>query len=184
MCPIFRFAPREEATPRAKANLLRGLLTGNLPSEHLSSDELKAVSDLCINCHQCRLECPASVDIPKLVTEARAQYVATNGLSRTDWVMSRLDWFSQLGSRFAPLANWAIGNRAMRWLMQYILGISAGRKLPRFARTSFMRWASRERLTQPPRSSGQKVAYFVDTYANWHDVELAMAVVDLSLIHI
>lgn len=179
MCPIFRFAPREEATPRAKANLLRGLLTGNLPSEYLSSDELKAVSDLCINCHQCRLECPASVDIPKLVTEARAQYVATNGLSRTDWVMSRLDWFSQWGSRFAPLANWAIGNRAMRWLMQYILGISAGRKLPRFARTSFMRWANRERLTQPPRSSGLKVVYFVDTYANWHDVELAMAVVDV-----
>ena len=179
MCPIFRFAPREEATPRAKANLLRGLLTGRLSSDHLSSEGLKAVSDLCFNCHQCRLECPAGVDIPKLVTEARGQYVATNGLGLTDWFLSRLDFFSQLGSRFGTLTNWAFGNRPMRWLMQYSLGIPAGRKLPRLARQSFLRWAHRRRLTQPPRGSGKKVLYFVDTYANWYDVDLAIAVVDI-----
>ena len=30
MCPIFRFLPGEEASPRAKANLIRGVLTGAL----------------------------------------------------------------------------------------------------------------------------------------------------------
>ena len=30
MCPIFRFAPAEEASPRAKANLMRGILSGEL----------------------------------------------------------------------------------------------------------------------------------------------------------
>ncbi|MBI2477480.1 MAG: FAD-binding oxidoreductase, partial [Planctomycetia bacterium] len=33
MCPIFRFAPREEASPRAKANLVRAVLTGRLSSK-------------------------------------------------------------------------------------------------------------------------------------------------------
>ncbi len=31
MCPIFRFAPAEEASPRAKATLMRAVLTGQLP---------------------------------------------------------------------------------------------------------------------------------------------------------
>ena len=79
MCPIFRFAPREEASPRAKANLLRAIFTGRLDAAELSQDRLKAVADLCVHCHQCRLECPAGVDIPKLMAETKAQYVATNG---------------------------------------------------------------------------------------------------------
>ena len=52
MCPIFRSAPAEEASPRAKANLIRGVLTGSLDPKLLTSDEFKAVADLCVNC-QC-----------------------------------------------------------------------------------------------------------------------------------
>ena len=35
MCPIFRFSPREEASPRAKANLCAGMLTGRLPPDEM-----------------------------------------------------------------------------------------------------------------------------------------------------
>ena len=56
MCPIFRSAPREEASPRAKANLLRAVLTGRLDPSSLQAEELKSIADLCVNCHQCRLE--------------------------------------------------------------------------------------------------------------------------------
>ena len=35
MCPIFRFAPAEEASPRAKANLIRGILTGSVDLSRL-----------------------------------------------------------------------------------------------------------------------------------------------------
>ena len=58
MCPIFRFAPSEEASPRAKANLMRAVIAGQLDPALLAKDELKAIADLCVNCHQCRLECP------------------------------------------------------------------------------------------------------------------------------
>src|SRR4029077_14457440 len=61
MCPIFRFGPVEESSPRAKANLMRGILTGHLDPELIKSDDFKDVADLCVNCQQCRLECPAGV---------------------------------------------------------------------------------------------------------------------------
>lgn len=177
MCPMFRFAPSEEASPRAKANLTRAILTGRLDSEQLSKDTLKAIADLCVNCHQCRLECPAGVDIPKLVFETKAQYVATNGLRPGDWLFTRLDQLCRYGSMFATLSNWAIGNRTMRWVLEKMLGVAQGRKLPRFAPRTFLREAQRARLTRQGRREGRKVMYFVDTYANWFDVELARALV-------
>ena len=177
MCPIFRFAPAEESSPRAKANLLRGILSGALPAVTLTSDEFKDVADLCVNCHQCRLECPATVDIPKLMMEAKGSYVLTNGLGTTDWLMSRVDRLSQFGSLLAPLANWAISNRPARWVIEKTLGVDRRRKLPRFASRSFLRIAARRRLTRPTRRDVAKVLYFVDTYANYHDPQLAEAFV-------
>ena len=177
MCPIFRFAPREESSPRAKANLVRGILTGALELDTLAQDDFKAVVDLCVHCHQCRLECPASVDIPKLMVEGRAAYVQANGLRPTDWIMTRIDMFSRLGSRIGSIANWMIANRQARWVIEKLVGIAQGRKLPRFARRSFMQEAVRRRLTHPTRRSGPKVVYFVDTYANYYDPQLAEALV-------
>ncbi|NJM40432.1 MAG: oxidase, partial [Anaerolineae bacterium] len=79
MCPINRMNPREEASPRAKANLVRGLLAGQLPEDTLLQDVCKEVADLCVHCHMCRIECPANVDVPKMMLEAKASYVEING---------------------------------------------------------------------------------------------------------
>lgn len=177
MCPLFRFAPREEASPRAKANLMRAILTGQLEPAQLAGDALKSVADLCVNCHQCRLECPANVDIPKLMVECKSQYVAVNGLHVDDWILARLDRVSSLASNFATVANWGLGNRATRWLLEKLFGVSQERKLPRLAPRTFLRWAHRRRITRPPKHSSRKVLYFVDIYANWYDTQLAEAFV-------
>ena len=177
MCPIFRVLPAEEASPRAKANLIRGVLTGRLELSTLSSDDFKDVADLCVHCHMCSLECPSLVDIPKLMLEGKGAYVAANGLDHGDWVMSRLDLVLALGSRFSTLTNWALGNRRMRWLIEKTLGIAQGRKLPRVARRSFVRRIARRRLTHPRRHTGDKVAYMVDTFADYCDTQLADATV-------
>jgi len=177
MCPIFRLAPREEASPRAKANLLRGILTGQLDQASFSRDELKAIADLCVNCHQCRLECPASVDIPKLMMEAKGQYVAVNGLRMSEWLLTRLDVLYKWAGRAPWVANFLERNRTSRWMLERLFGIAHARKLPRFSRRPFLRWAARQRLTQPSRRTGRKVLYFVDAFVNWNDVELGQAAV-------
>lgn len=177
MCPIFRILPSEEASPRAKANLLRGVLSGELDASAIESDEFKQVADLCVNCHQCRLECPASVDIPRMMIEAKAQHVATNGLSLAETIVTRLDLLGWLGSRFSPVYNWGIANRWVRWGVEKAVGIAQQRKLPRISARPFMRRAARRRLTRPSRRAGAKVLYFVDTYANYHDPQLGEALV-------
>jgi len=179
MCPIFRVLPSEEASPRAKANLIRGVLAGTLDLASLTSDEFKAVADLCVNCHMCAVECPAKVDIPKLMLEGKGAYVAANGLSVSDWVMARLDLICSLAGRVVTAANWALRNRQARWLLEKLLGIAQGRKLAPLATRTFLQWAHRRRLTRPTRRPGHKVAYFVDLHANYHDPQLGRALVAL-----
>jgi FAD/FMN-containing dehydrogenase/Fe-S oxidoreductase len=177
MCPIFRLLPSEEASPRAKANLIRGILTDNIGPGRLATDDLKDVADLCVHCHSCRLECPAGVDIPKLMMETKAAYLRTNGLRIADWAMIHLDLLASIGRLIAPLTNWVLGNRQMRWCIEKTLGIAQGRKLPRVAARPFLRRAVRRRLTRPNRRSEHRVLYFVDTFANFHDPQLAEALV-------
>lgn len=175
MCPVFRLAPREEASPRAKANLMRGILTGQLPSETITKEEFKDVADLCVNCHQCRFECPAQVDIPQLMVEAKAQYLSVNGMKLSDWVLTRLDWLYAFSGRFPRLINATLKTRWTRWLLDRLLGIAQGRKLPTFASGTFLRWAQRSRLHVASKQSSRKVVFFVDAFVNWNDVELGIA---------
>lgn len=174
MCPIFRYTPREEASPRAKANLLRGVLTGELPAETLLLDDTKAVADLCVNCHQCRLECPAGVDIPKMMLEAKGSYASTNGLRRDAWLSARIDLMAKYASRWPSAVNAMLRSPKVRWLLERTTGLAAGRKLPPFARRPYLHEAASRKLNRPPETP-EKIYYFVDTYANHFDTELATA---------
>ncbi len=177
MCPLFRVSPSEEASPRAKANLIHSVLTGGLELESLTGEAFKSIADLCVHCHMCPSECPAGVDIPSLMVEGKGAYVAAHGLQLSDWVAARLDLVSALASKMSPLANWAIANRRCRWVIEKCFGIAQGRKLPRVTSRSFLRRAVRRRLARPTRANERKVAYFVDLYANYHDPQLAEATV-------
>jgi FAD/FMN-containing dehydrogenase/Fe-S oxidoreductase len=177
MCPIFRATHDEAATPRAKANLMRHLLRPGTAPHELSSDEVREVADLCVNCKMCATECPARVNIPKLMLEAKAANVAEHGLARTDWVMARTESFAWLCSVLAPVANALLGHPAARWVLERLFGVSRRRRLPGFSSRSFLRRAARRGWTRRPRSARPRVAYFVDVFANYNDPLIAEAVV-------
>jgi len=177
MCPLFREQPVEEASPRAKASLLARILDGELPLAELEHDTARGVADLCFNCHQCRVDCPTSVDIPALVTEIKAAHVATNGLSWGRWLRARVDMLSAVGGAVRPLANAALAGPQLRWILEKTLGIARGRKLPPVSGSQLLRWAARRGYTRPARHGGPKVLLFLDTYARRHDPVLTKALV-------
>jgi FAD/FMN-containing dehydrogenase/Fe-S oxidoreductase len=177
MCPIFRALKTEAATPRAKANLMRLLLQPECDPRLVSSDEVRAIADLCVNCKMCVRECPARVDVPRLMLELKAANVARHGLDRSDWVLARTENFARLGSRLAPLANALLVDPVSRWVLEKVFGLSRRRRLPAFAARSFLHRARQHGWTRQPRSSRPRVAYFVDVFANYIDPLVAEAVV-------
>jgi FAD/FMN-containing dehydrogenase/Fe-S oxidoreductase len=175
MCPLFRATHDEAATPRAKANLTRALLLED--PRQLAADTVRAVADLCVNCKMCASECPAHVNVPRLMLEAKAANVAEHGLARADWVLARAEGFAHLGSTFAPVVNGGLASRTVRWLLEKLFGVSRQRRLPAFAGRHFLRRARRRGWTRRPRSGRPRVAYFVDVFANYNDPLIGEAVV-------
>ena len=180
MCPIFRIAPDEKASPRAKANLVRHLFEGKLENISWGSNAFKQIADLCINCKQCRLECPANVDIPKMMLEAKSAHVAENGISRHDWALSRIDLLASWGSKTSLITNRLLQNPSFRWILEKAIGVHRRRKVPRFTSRPFLKRAAQVRLTESsPSRQNPKVAYFVDTYANYCDPRIAESLISV-----
>ncbi len=175
MCPIFRATHLEAAAPRAKANLLRTLLRDGADPKALSSDDVREVADLCVNCKMCKSECPAHVNIPKLMLEAKAANVAQHGLTRGDWFFTHLEYLARISSSTPIFSNALMRSRTVRWLLSRLFGLAPKRRLPTFARKTFQQIAQRRGWTRLPPPSRLRVALFVDLYANYFDPQIAEA---------
>nr|WP_303652739.1 FAD-binding and (Fe-S)-binding domain-containing protein [Paludisphaera mucosa] len=178
MCPSFRAHGEEAASPRAQANLLRQVASGQVDPRSWGSAEFLSKAEYCIHCKLCQSECPAGVDVSSLVLEAKAAFVEDHGLAPQDWVFSRLEMWARLASRFPIVSNFLMSRRSARWLLERVLGVSRRRVLPPVRRTPFTRRAAKLGLHRPrPSRPGPRVVYFVDVYANYYDHELAESVV-------
>jgi Fe-S oxidoreductase len=167
----------EDAAPRSKANLLRGILEGELELETLTLDKAKEIADYCFQCGMCRIECPAEVDVSNLAFRCKSAYVAAHGLSLEDRFLSRLDTVLRLLAMISCPVNWATSNSISRWLMEKILQIPQSRTIPKLAKVSFLtriQWSNWLVKPQQEQSSTKKrVALFIDTFANHFDTKLA-----------
>ncbi len=180
MCPAYRSMGGEIATPRARNNILRQILSERLDEQMLYSERLGEVLDNCIQCRMCTLDCPSGVDIPKIIAEVRGRLVARLGLRRAQKVLADGEKMSRMGSRFAPAANLTMSLPPARWVMEKLTGIDRRRPMPKFA------WGCGvKKLNKYVASLGDlptpadKAVYFVDLVARWNDHSLGRAVVDV-----
>jgi len=180
MCPVFRALGEELGSSRAKANLLGYWATGQLEDKDFESPEFRKFLDLCVNCKACLKQCPSGVDISNLMMTARARYVKRKGLRRTEQLLSQNRYMSLLGSIFSPISNLVMRLPLFGLLLEKVAGFDKRRSMPRFKRGSFLK-AGRKYLAsfEPIEKPIDKVAYFVDTYANYNDHKLGFAVLDV-----
>jgi FAD/FMN-containing dehydrogenase/Fe-S oxidoreductase len=174
MCPRFKYERIEDASPRAKANVLRRMMTGRQGQGAFSSQELIEIMDTCFNCKLCEIDCPAGVNIPKIVLEAKARYHQAHGLRLDQYVMTKAESFMRLGSWISPLANTLSQTPVFRYLAEKTIGFDRRRPLPRLKR-----WNLRRRYTPSPVSNRQKVVLYLDLFARYNAPEIAQACVDV-----
>ncbi|MEQ9302998.1 MAG: FAD-linked oxidase C-terminal domain-containing protein, partial [Marinoscillum sp.] len=102
MCPSYMATRNEKDTTRARANILREMLTRSEKANPFAHEEIKEVMDLCLSCKGCKSECPSNVDMGKLKQEWQYQYYKEKGVP----FRSKLIGNFSVGMKLAALVPW------------------------------------------------------------------------------
>ena len=164
MCPSYRATKNEKDTTRARANMLREVLTNNEAKNKFDSKELKEVLDLCLSCKACASECPSNVDIATMKAEFLFQYQETNGYPLRSKLFANNAKLNKLGSIVPALSNLVLNTSIAKSFM----GVALERTVPKLAPKTLKKWF----LKQPKSKNTKTIYLFCDEFTNFYDVEI------------
>jgi FAD/FMN-containing dehydrogenase/Fe-S oxidoreductase len=196
MCPSYQATRREEDSTRGRANALVKALSDPDPRTALGDERLHEVLDLCLMCKACKSECPLSVDMATLKSEALHQKHRTKGVPLRSRVFAGIRQLNRLGSATAPLSNLPGRVPALRRMLGRTVGIAPQRPLPVFARETLLTWfhrrASPDGLQQshfPATSSRESgfaapggrgpLTFLADSFTSFTEPAIGIAAVEL-----
>ena len=195
MCPAFKVSGDELCVTRARANVIRELLTYGDKTfrELVKNPEIEEVLFSCLACKGCRSECPSNVDMTRIRAELLQHKWDAEGTPLGIWMVARMAAFERLGHLVRPLYNFFAGWKVSERLIKRLVHFAAERHIPKLSRYSMRTLVNRERkrflkeafkgssAKESSRSSLGKVYLFADEFTNHQEAELGLAFARLLL---
>ena len=179
MCPSYMATRKEVDSTRARANVLRQVLTEPKDSEApLNDARLKDVMDLCLSCKGCKRECPSNVDVGKMKAEFLQAWYDANGIPRRAKSIATFASKMRLASLAPWLFNWIAGSKLTSGWVKWLTGFAQQRELPKLHSVTLKRWFINH---TPHPNAGQygKVFVFCDEFTNYTDTPVGVAAIEL-----
>ena len=173
MCPSYHATKNEKDTTRARANVLREVLTTNDAKNKFDSTQLKEVFDLCISCKACGSECPSNVDMATSKAEFLYQYQKIHGVSRSTKLFANSSRYSSLAAKLPSFTNTLYTNKGTARIIKSIAGVAQQRSLPKINL-----W-KREKKKVSANPTGKKVFLYIDEFSKYLDGGIAKDAIDL-----
>ena len=178
MCPSYMATRNEKDTTRARANMLREMITRSDKANPFAHEEIKEVMDLCLSCKGCKSECPSNVDLGKLKQEWQYQYYKEKGIP----FRSRLIGNFAAGMKLASLFPWGyravFGNKVTGSIVKNIMGFALDRSMPHISRVTWKKWF--EKSFKPTAKNPRKSVYlFIDELLNFNEAEIGITTIKL-----
>ena len=179
MCPSFQATKNEKDTTRARANILRDVLSNNPKVNKFDSKEIYEVMDLCLACKGCKSECPSNVDVTKLKTEFLQKYYDANGVPLRSQLIGNLNKINKVASIVPGVTNFFMNGPLFGSLTKSIIGIHPNRDLPALYKTTLASWWKKNKAKLNPSSPKKKIYFFNDEFTNYNDVTIGITALRL-----
>ena len=180
MCPSYMATREEKHTTRARANILRHILTHPADARKpFDSNEIKEVMDLCLSCKACKSECPSTVDIAKLKAEFLQHHHDAHGVPFRSRLVAGFSDGARLGSLAPGLYNLLFQFPPVRRTFNRLVGFHPNRTLPKLNRITLRRWLQGRRPLKPHGPRRGHVHLFCDEFTNYNDLDAGIATVEL-----
>ena len=209
LCPAFKVSGDETKATRARANILREILTRGWGSEAftvtncvsqfdkntssnretqfatmpniLKSKELAEVLDSCLACKGCRSECPSNVDMTRLRSEILQQKYDIDGMPLRSFAVSYMATVEQLGHIVWPLYNLFASWKFSSNIIKKIIKFTTERDIPTLSRVTMRKEVQRECRKHHGKAIKGKVYLFADEFTNFQEAELGLTFAKLLL---
>lgn len=179
MCPSYMATRNEKDTTRARANILREVLTNSEKINRFDSKEVKEVMDLCLLCKGCKSECPSNVDVAKLKMEFLQHYYEKNGVPIRSWLIGNYSKMSNIASYIPWAYNLVLGNAPLRRIANRVIGFHPDRTMPLLSNNTLKGWYKKSNKENQNLNSQKRVYLFCDEFTNFNDVEIGKKALDL-----
>ena len=178
MCPSYMATRNERDTTRARANILREVLTNSTKANPFDSDEIAPVMDLCLSCKGCKAECPSNVDVARLKAEWLQQRYDAQGIPLRARLIGGFSKAMSLASVAPGLFNFVVTNPLTSQLFKRFAGFATGRSIPKLNKLPLRRWHRLYANKNGPFANG-RVLLFCDEFTNFNDANVGIKTVQL-----
>jgi FAD/FMN-containing dehydrogenase/Fe-S oxidoreductase len=178
MCPSYMATRREKDTTRARANILREMITRSDKANPFAHEEIGEVMDLCISCKGCKSECPSNVDMAKLKQEWQYQYYKEKGVPLRSRLIGNFGTGMKLASSMPWAYNLVFNNNLIGGIARSWIGFAPKRSMPHISRMAWRKWFKKEfkpTVTNPIKT----VHLFIDELLNYNEAEVGITTVKL-----
>jgi FAD/FMN-containing dehydrogenase/Fe-S oxidoreductase len=179
MCPSYMATLQEKDSTRARANMLRQLLSSP-KEETFSNPDLHEILDLCLSCKGCQTECPSGVDMGKLKAETLQQSYLKNGVPLRTKLIGHFPTLQRYASYVSPLYNFLVEFPLTSSLIKLGMGFSIDRSLPTVQFTSLEKWFERYTSKNPQNAFKNGFVHLLaDEFTNHNEVPLGQKTIQL-----
>jgi glycerol-3-phosphate dehydrogenase subunit C len=143
------------------------------------------IVDECYYCKLCYNHCPYTpphqyaLDFPRLMIAWKKHLAATRGVGWRDRWLIKTDLIGGLGSQLASVANWILGWRFIRGIVESLVGVHRDRQVLRFSPETFIQWWARRGAARVPASAPRKVALFGSCLINFQATDIGKATIQV-----
>lgn len=124
----------------------------------------------CLNCKRCEVACPSGVRIADIIQAARIKYSGESPKLR-DMILANTDFMGGLATKVAPVANFALGLKPTKAVMDAVLKVDKHRTFPKYASRTFESWY-RKNVKTFQDTFNRHVSFFHGCYVNYNYPQL------------
>ena len=177
MCPSYMATRDENSTTRARANILREMLTRSTKRNRFDHKEIYGIMDLCLSCKACKSECPSNVDVAKLKAEFLQHYYDSHRIPIRTLLIAHIASINHVGSLIPSVTNFFLSHPLVSKHLKKAIGFATERSIPLLSGIHLGR-KIRKITAGMPAPKG-KVYLFNDEFTRYNDTGIAIQAVRL-----
>lgn len=176
LCPAYKVSGDELKTTRARANVLREILTRG--GDYA---DVKEELDSCLACKGCKSECPSNVDMTRLRAEVLQHYYDEHGTPLRSFMVAHMARIEQIGAMVKPFYNLFASWSPSSAIIKKVISFSAERQIPALSRYSMRKLVAKEQVWSRVARPKKKVYLFADEFTNLQEAELGLTFAKLLM---